>query len=130
MNKPENGLYMAKVTDNDTTVLHADEDAVCDAQTSKLFQSRDQNRADDEQNSADKKREADELACKAARQSAKRKRRLWYMVKEVIGLFAAAALVCLTYCYGLYVAIAAVTGCVVAAVCRVTGYFETTKGGN
>ena len=121
MNKPENGLYMAHVTDESVRMMHADEDAVCDAQTDKLFKNRDKDREDQQKGVA----EAQERASKAA---VKKKRRLQYLVKDVLGLCGTAVLVTLTYNFGLYVAIAAVTGCIVAAVCQVMNFVD--RGGN
>lgn len=46
MDKPENGLYMARVTDEGATMMHADEDAMFDHETSKIFRDRDKNRND------------------------------------------------------------------------------------
>lgn len=117
MMKPENGLYMAEVTDEGTRMMHADENAVCDAQIGKMFQKKDESRQSMETTASEDQR-------KAAKQAAVRKRRLWCMVKDVSGLIGAAALVYLTYEFGLYVAIAAITGCIVAASCRVVGYVE------
>lgn len=121
MTQPENGLYMARVTDDTVKTMHADEDAVCDMQTDKLFKNRDQNLVDQEQDATDALR-------KATRQAAKKKRQMLYLVKDCLGLCGTALLVMLTYRFGLYVAIAGVTGCTVAAVCRVMNYLE--RGGN
>ena len=127
MSNPENGLYMAMVTDESVTRMYADEDSVCDAQTDKIFKNREQARADQERDAADKMREADEIIRNVSRQTAKRKRRLWYMIKDVLNLLGTAVLVYLTNWLGLYVAIAAITGCTVAAVCRITKYFEKER---
>ena len=121
MEKPATGFYAARVTDGGTTVMHADEDAVCDHQTAKIFKDRDKCREGEEKLSVEESQ-------KAARAAAKRKRQLWYMIKDVAGLIGTAALVLATYRFGLYVAIAAITGCVVAAGCRVTGYIERQGG--
>lgn len=123
MEHPENGLYVAKVTDSEVRTLHADEDAVCDAQTHKLFQTRDMNRASQEQDVADKQRELAELKRLDDRQVAKRRRRFWYMIKDALGLISAALLVYCTYHWGLLVAVGSIAGCVVAACCRVMNYF-------
>ena len=122
MERPENGLYMARVTDDGIHTLHADEDAVCDAQTVKIFNDRDQSRADQEQAEADKHREAEEFARFTTRQAAKRKRRFWYMTKDVLGWLGAAALVYFTYRWGLLVAVGSIVGCVVAACSRIYNY--------
>lgn len=117
MTNAEKGLYMAKVTDEGTKMMHADEDAVCDAQIGKLFKKQNENRETEKQNATEDQQKANRLAVM-------KKRRLMCAVKEVSGLLGAAALVYLTYRFGLYVAIAAITGCIVAAVCRVMGYVE------
>ena len=121
MNQPENGLYMARVTDDTVKTMHADEDAVCDMQTDKLFKNRDKCREGQQKESV-------EATERANRQAAKKKRQLLYLVKDCLGLCGTALLVMLTYRFGLYVAIAGVTGCTVAAVCRVMNYLE--RGGN
>ena len=121
MGKPENGFYAAKVTDEGVTTIHADEDAVCDHQTAKIFKDRDKCRGDEAKLSVEESQ-------KAARAAAKKKRKLWYMIKDVAGLIGTAALVFATYRFGLYVAIAAITGCVVAAGCRVGNWIESKAG--
>ena len=113
----ENGLYVGRVTDSTVKMLHADEDAVCDMQTDKLFRERDKSR----EGQAKQSLEEHDRIQKAA---AKRRRQMWYLVKDCLCLCGTAVLVALTYRYGLYVAIAGVTGCSVAAVCRVMNYLE------
>lgn len=120
MNNPQKGIYMAKVTDDGITAMHADEEAVFDAQTEKMFSSRNLEHEA-------MLREAEEKARNAARQAAKRKRRIWYTVKDVVSFVGTACLVYLTYRFGLYVAIAAIAGCLVAAGCRITNYLEKEK---
>lgn len=122
MEHPENGLYVARVTDSEVRTLHADEDSICDAQTVKMFNDRNQSRADQEQAEADKHREAEEFARFTTRQAAKRKRRFWYMTKDVLGWLGAAALVYFTYRWGLLVAVGSIVGCVVAACSRIYNY--------
>lgn len=122
MEHPENGLYVARVTDGEVHALHADEDAVCDAQTVKMFKDRDQSRADKEQDEAAKQREAEEYFRSTTRQAAKRKRRLLYMTKDVLGWLGAAVLVYFTYRCGLLVAVGSIVGCVVAACSRIINY--------
>lgn len=117
MTKPENGLYMAEVTDEGAKMMHADENAVCDAQIGKMFKKKDESRAVEETAASQDQR-------KLTRQAAMKKRHLLCMVKDVSGLLSAAALVYLTHEFGLYVAIAAITGCIVAAACRFIGYVE------
>lgn len=118
MKHPENGLYMAHVTDDEVRTFHADEDAIYDAQTSKLFEKREQQRADQNQAEADKQRKAEEYARTATMQEARRKRRFWYMVKDVLGWLGAAILVYAAYRWGLLVVVGSIVGCVVAAWCR------------
>lgn len=118
--KAENGLYMANVTDEGTKTMHASEDAVCDAQIGKMFKQQGQSRKNQEQTASEDQR-------KANWQAAMQKRRRSCMVKDVAGLVTAAALVYLTYLYGLYIAIAAITACIVAASCRVIGYVEAGR---
>lgn len=122
MEHPENGLYVARVTDGGIHALHADEDAVCDAQTVKIFEDRDRIRADQEQDEADKHRAAEEYARFTTRQAAKRKRRFLYMAKDVLGWLGAAALVYFTYRWGLLVAVGSIVGCMVAACGRIYNY--------
>lgn len=118
--KPENGLYMANVSDEGTKTMRATEDAVCDAQIGKMFKQQDKDRKGAKQAATEDQRKAD-------RQAAMQKRRRQCMVKDVAGLLIAAVLVCLTYAYGLYIVIAAVTACIVAAVSRVIGYVEAGR---
>ena len=118
--KPENGLYMASVSEDGAKTMHASEEAVCDAQLGKMFRQQDKDRKDARQVAAVDQRKAD-------RQAAMQKRRLCCMAKDVAGLLMAAGLVVLTYAYGLNVVIAAVTGCAVAAVSRVIGYLEAGR---
>lgn len=120
MDKPENGLYVARITDDGVKTMHADDNAVCDAQTDRMFKDRDKDR----QAQAKDALEAQERASKAA---AKRKRKQWYLVKDCLSLCGTAFLVMLTYRYGQMVAIAAITGCTVAAVCRVMSYLEKAQ---
>ena len=118
--KPENGLYMANITDEGAKTMHAPEEAVCDAQIGKMFQQQDKERKDAKQVAEVDQRKAD-------RQAAMQKRRRYCMMKDVAGLLIAAGLVCLTHMYGLNIVIAAVTGCIVAAVSRVIGYVEAGR---
>lgn len=116
----EKGFYMASVTDEGVKTMHADETAVEDAQIGKMFKQQDKDRKGAKQVAAEDQRKAD-------RQAAVQKRRRCCMIKDVAGLLIAAALVCLTHVYGLYVAIAAITACIVAASCRVIGYVEAGR---
>lgn len=122
MMKPENGLYMAEVTDEGAKMMHASEDAVCDAQIGKMFQKQGKERKCQEKTASDEQRKAERIM-------AIKKRRMGCMVKDVAGLLSAAVLVYLTYVFGLYVAIAAITGCIVAASCRFVGYVEAGREG-
>ena len=116
----EKGLYMASVTEEGAKTMHATEDAVCDAQIGKMFKQQDKDRKGAKQAANEDQRKAD-------RQAALQKRRRCCMVKDVAGLLIAAVLVLLTYVYGLYIAIAAVTACIVAAACRIIGYVEAGR---
>ena len=122
MEHPENGLYMARINDEESRTMFADEDALCDEQTRKMFKNRDQSRADQEQDEAAKQREAEEYARTSIRQAAKRKRRFLYMAKDVLGLVGAAVLVYSTYRWGLLVAVGSISGCLVAACSRICNY--------
>lgn len=117
MDKPENGLYVARITDDGVKTMHADDNAVCDAQTDRMFKDRDKER----EIQAKDVKEAQERASKAA---AKRKRKILYLAKDCLSLCGTAFLVMLTYRFGQMVAIAAVTGCIVAAMCRVMNCLE------
>jgi hypothetical protein len=121
MDKPENGLYVAMITDDGAKAMHADENAVCDAQTDRMFKDRDKER----ETLHKEAKEAQERANKAA---SKRKRKILYLAKDCLSLCGTAFLVMLTYRFGQMVAIAAVTGCIVAAMCRVMNYLE--RAGN
>ena len=120
MGYPENGLYMAHVTDDDVRTFYADEDAVCDAQTDRIFKDR-------KRDAADQMRAAEEQTRNAMRQAAKRKRRFWYVVKDVLGLVGAASMVYCTYRWGLLVAVGSIVGCMVALCFRIINYI-TMKG--
>lgn len=117
MEKPENGLYVARITDDGAKAMHADENAVCDAQTDRMFKDRDKEREIQH-------REVKEAQERASKSAAKRKRKILYLAKDVLSLCGTAFLVMLTYRFGQMVAIAAVTGCIVAALCRVANYYE------
>lgn len=118
--KAENGLYVAKVTDEGAKTMHASEDAVCDAQIGKMFKQQGKERKDAMQAATEDQRKVD-------RQVAMQKRRRCCMIKDVAGLVTAAVLVYLTHVYGLYIAIAAITACIVAASCRIIGYVEAGR---
>ena len=127
METPENGLYVACVTEGNVRTMHADEESVCDFQTDRIFKDRDRLRADQEQAEADKHREAEEYARFTNRQAAKRKRRFWYMAKDVLGWLGAAVLVYFTYRWGLLVAVGSIVGCMVAACGRIYNYITTKE---
>lgn len=118
--KTENGLYVASVTDQGVKTMHASEDAVCDAQIDKMFKQQDKDRQGAKQVAVENQRKVD-------RQTAIQKRHRCCMLKDVAGLLIAALLVYMTYVYGLYIAIAVVSGCTVAAFCRVIGYVEAGR---
>ena len=128
MERPENGLYMAHVTDDEVRTFHADEEAVYDAQTSRLFEKREQQRADQKQAEAEKLRRAEACTRAAAMEEARRKRRFWNMVKAVSGWLGAAALVYLTYRWGLLAAVGSMAGCAAAACCRICDFYRSERG--
>ena len=130
MNKPNNGVYVAKVTDNEVQTFHADENTVADAQTEKIFTERNKNRANQEQDAADKLRDAENQLRKSDRQAAAKSRRRWYTAKDCAGLIGTAVLVYCTYRFGQLVAIGAVVGCLVAAACRITNHIENERSKN
>ena len=127
MKKPENGVYVAKVTDDTVETFHADENAVADAQTEKMFTNRDKAREDQKRDAADKLRTAEIQQRKSGQEAAKRSRLRWYAVKDCISLIGTAVLVYCTYRFGQLVAIGAIVGCLVAAVCRVSNHIENER---
>ena len=64
MKKPENGVYVAKVTDDTVKTFHADENAVADAQTEKMFTNRDKAREDQKRDAAAKLRSKEISICR------------------------------------------------------------------
>lgn len=114
------GAYFARVTGDRVFTVFADEDAVRDAQMRKIFSDRDKKVADQQTQAAEKQRMADRLALKKAR-------KFRTMAKECLWLTATAALVGCTYLWGIYAAIAAVTGCMVAIGCRIIHYITTKE---
>lgn len=127
MKKPDNGVYVAKVTDDTVQTFHADENAVADAQTEKMFTNRDKAREDQKRDAADKLRTAEMQQRKSGQEAAKRSRRRWYTAKDCASLIGTALLVYCTYRFGQLVAIGAIVGCLVAALCRVSNYIETER---
>lgn len=127
MKKPENGVYVAKVTDDTVQTFHADENAVADAQTEKMFTNRDKAREDQKRDAEDKLRTAEMQQRKSGQEAAKRSRRRWYTAKDCASLIGTALLVYCTYRFGQLVAIGAIVGCLVAALCRVSNYIETER---
>lgn len=127
MGKPENGVYMAKVTDDTVHTFHADENAVSDAQTARIFTARDEARADLEKAARDAQRAVEEHRRKIDREALKKKRRRWFMLKDCASLLFTAVLIYSTYRFGQLVAIGSIVGCMVAAGCRITNYIEKEK---
>lgn len=127
MKKPENGVYVAKVTDDTVKTFHADENAVADAQTEKMFTNRDKAREDQKRDAEDKLRTAEMQQRKSGQEAAKRSRRRWYTAKDCAGLIGTALLVYCTYRFGQLVAIGAIVGCLVAAACRITNHIENER---
>lgn len=114
------GAYFARVTENRVLTAYADEDTVRDAQMRKLFAARDKDLEEQQKNAAEKQRMAD-------RQAIRKARKFRTMAKECLWLTATAALVGCTYYWGVYAAIAAVTGCMVAIGCRIIHYITTKE---
>lgn len=114
------GAYFARVTENRVLTAFADEDTVRDAQMRKLFAARDKDHAEQQKEAAEKQRKAD-------RQAIKKARKFRTMAKECLWLISTAALVYCTYIWGVYAAIAAVTGCMVAIGCRIIHYITTKE---
>lgn len=116
----EKGLYLAHVTDDTVFTVHADESVIYDAQTRKLFADRNKRKAAIAKAAVKEQRKADQQAIRKAR-------KFRTMAKECLWLTATAALVGCTYYWGVYAAIAAVTGCVVAISCRMIHFITTEK---
>lgn len=114
------GAYFARVTGDRVYTVFADEDAVRDAQMCKLFAARDKDHAEQQRQAAEKQHMAD-------RQALKKARKFRTTAKECLWLTATAALVYCTYLWGIYVAVAAVTGCMVALGCRIIHYITTKE---
>ena len=127
MKKPENGVYVAKVTDDTVKTFHADENAMADAQTEKMFSNRDKAWEDQKRDAAAKLRTEEMQQRKSSQEDAKRSRRRWYTVKDCMSLIVTALLVYCTYRFGQLVAIGAIVGCLVAAVCRVSNHIESER---
>ena len=127
MKKPDNGVYVAKVTDDTVKTFHADENAVADAQTEKMFTNRDKAREDQKRHAEDKLRTAELQQRKSGQEAAKRSRRRWYTAKDCASLIGTALLVYCTYRFGQLVAIGVIVGCLVAAVCRITNHIENER---
>ena len=127
MKKPENGVYVAKVSDDGVETFHADENAVADAQTEKMFTNRDKAWEDQKRDAAAKLRTEEMQQRKSGQEAAKRSRRRWYTAKDCISLTGTAVLVYCTYRFGQLVAIGAIVGCLVAAVCRITNHIENER---
>jgi len=128
MSKPEDGLYVGRVTGDGMKMMHVDEDTVCDHQTQKLFEGRTKAQEDAENQKREDSAALERAAKLANKHARKQKRCRNRMIKDVIGLIAAAGMAVATHFWGMYVLIAVVTGCTVAAVCRVVAYASTRYG--
>lgn len=117
----EQGAYFARVTGTKAYTVFADEDALWDAQMRRLFADRDKSIAARQLEDAKKQRRIERLAIQRAR-------RFHAMINDCLYLTATAVLAVCVYIWGLYAAIAAVTGCSVAIGCRVINYIHA-KGG-
>lgn len=114
------GAYFARVTGDRVFTVFADENAVRDAQMHRIFADLDKALADQQKVAAEKQRKAD-------RQALKKARKFRTMAKECLWLGATAALVYCTYRWGVYAAVAAIAGCVVAIGCRIIHYITTKE---
>lgn len=101
----KNGNYYARVTDDCVSTVFIDEDAVRDAQIRKIFTERGK-----------------VLAKQMHKQSLKnttKRRKVRAIVRQCLWLTATASMVYFTYLFGVYTAIAFITGCVVAMGFRI-----------
>ena len=135
MNKPEDGLYVARVAEGDVKMMHADEDTVCDAQTQQVFSDRDKAREEAETQKMKDNIRLTKLAAKAdyERREAdklakRRKRQTCAMIKDAAGMLVAGAMVLATYHWGLLAAVACTTACVMGSACRVISYVASRVG--
>ena len=101
----KNGDYYARVTDNCVSTVFIDEDAVHDAQIHKIFTDRD-------------KMLAEQMRKQNLKNTTKR-RKVLTIAKQCLWLTATASMVYFTYLFGVYAAIAFITGCVVAIGFRI-----------
>lgn len=101
----KNGNYYARVTDDRVSTVFIDEDAVHDAQIHKIFTERGK-----------------VLAEKMHKQNLKKitqSRKTRTVVRQCLWLTSTASMVYFTYLFGVYAAIAFITGCVVAIGFRI-----------
>ena len=101
----KNGDYYARITDDYVSTIFIDEDAVHDAQIHKIFADRDKMLA--------------EQMRKQNLKKATKSRKIRAIVMQCLWLTASASMVYLTCLFGVYAAIASITGCVVAIGFRI-----------
>ena len=101
----KNGNYYARVTDNCVSTVFIDEDAVHDARIQKIF--------------ADRAKLLAEQTPKQHLKKATKSRKIRTIVRQCLWLTATASMVYLTCLFGVYAAIAFITGCVVAIGFRI-----------
>ena len=101
----KNGDYYARVTDNCVSTVFIDEDAVHDARIQKIFADRDKMLA--------------EQTHKQKLKKATKSRKIRTIARQCLWLTATASMVYLTCLFGVYAAIASITGCVVAIGFRI-----------
>lgn len=101
----KNGDYYARVKDGRVSTVFIDEDAVHDAQIQKIFTDRGKQLAEQTHQQNLKK--------------AIKSRKIRTIVRQCLWLTATASMVYLTCLFGVYAAIAFITGCVVAIGFRI-----------
>ena len=101
----KNGDYYARVTDDCVSTIFVDEDAVHDAQIHKIFTERG-------------KVLAEQIHKQNLNKTTKR-RKVRNIVRQCLWLTATASMVYFTCLFGVYAAIAFITGCVVAIGFRI-----------
>lgn len=107
----KNGDYYARVMDDCVSTIFIDEDAVHDAQIHKIFAGRDKMIA--------------EQTHKQNLKKATKSRKIRATVRQCLWLTATASMVYFTCVFGVYAAIAFITGCVVAIGFRIARLITT-----
>lgn len=107
----KNGNYYARVTDDCISTVFVNEDAVHDAQIHKIFTERG-------------KVLAEQMHKQNLKNTTKR-RKVRTIARQCLWLTATASMVYFTYVFGVYAAIAFITGCVVAIGFRIARLITT-----